>query len=87
MVGGIQYRTYYIGSNCPGISGTVPDFWKLSRVLKVPSIAVLPVPDLGQTLAHPQLIVGACTVVSARATSLVAMSNGSGFLMHCGTDL
>ena len=27
-----------------------------------------------------------CTVVIARATSLVAMSAGCGFLMHCGTS-
>ena len=24
----------FIGSNCPGISGTVPDFWNLSQVME-----------------------------------------------------
>ena len=31
IIWGQLYR-YYIGSNCPGISGTVPDYKNLSRV-------------------------------------------------------
>ena len=40
-----------IGSNCPGISGTVPDFKHLSRVPEGSATCLLLVPDEGQTLA------------------------------------
>ena len=38
-----------IGSNCPGISGSVPDFKRLSRV---PEGSATYLPDEGQTLCR-----------------------------------
>ena len=42
---------YGIGSNCPGISRTVPDLKHLSRVPEGSATCLLLVPDEGQTLA------------------------------------
>ena len=39
----------FIGSNCPGISGTVPDLLTLSLVLEGFTTSLLLVPDVGQT--------------------------------------
>ena len=41
-----------IGSNCPGMSGIVPDFWQSSRVPEGPYITMLLVPDASKILYY-----------------------------------
>ena len=44
-----HYSQKSIGSNCPGISGTVPDLLTLSLVPEGFTTSLLLVPDVGQT--------------------------------------
>ena len=62
-----------IGSNCPGISGTVPVFKHLSRVPEGSATCLLLVPDEGQTLLLDDRISsnkGRPRIISAHAHSV-----------------
>ena len=57
----------YTGSNCPGISGTVPDLLTLSLVSEGFTASLLLVPDVGQTAiitetAHLFLVRAGCAM-------------------------